>query len=202
MIRIHGIARSRAFRCIWAAEEAGLPYELVPVGFGPESKSAQHLRINPNGKIPAMEDGGLVLFESLAINLHLAMKAGAPLWPAGDDASRALQWTLWAATEAEPHAMQWGYNTYMKPPAERDAGLAAAGAAALKARLSVLDQALGARPFLLESGFSIADLNIAAVLFGVWSNGFDFGEAPRVQAWMERCFARPAAKKARALREG
>ncbi|MBY0335232.1 MAG: glutathione S-transferase family protein [Acetobacteraceae bacterium] len=202
MIRIHGIAKSRAFRCIWAAEEAGLPYEIVPVGFGPESKSPDHLRINPNGKIPAMEDGDLVLFESLAINLHLAMKAGPPLWPAGDDASRALQWTLWAATEVEPAAMQWAYNTYIRPPADRDAGQAAMGAAALKARLSVLETALGAQPFLLASGFGVADLNLASVLYGAWANGFDFGEHPRVKAWLDRCVARPAAQKARALREG
>ena len=49
MIRIHGIAKSRAFRCIWAAEEAGLPYEVVPVGFGPGMKAAAHLKVNPNG---------------------------------------------------------------------------------------------------------------------------------------------------------
>lgn len=201
MIRIHGIAKSRAFRCIWAAEEAGQPYEVVPIGFGPGMKTAAHLKVNPNGKIPAMEDGALVLFESLAINLHIAAKAGAPLSPAGHDASRVMQWTLWAATEVEPAAMQWGYNTYLRPPAERDAGQAAAGAAGLNARLDVLEGQLGNNPYLLGQEFSIADCNLAGVLYGAWANKFDMTGHPKVKAWLERCFNRPAALAARALRD-
>jgi glutathione S-transferase len=203
LIRIHGVPRSRAFRCIWAAEEAGLAYELVPVGFGSESKSPAHLRLHPGGKIPAMEDGGLVLFESLAINLHLAMQAGAPLWPTGDDASRALQWTLWAAAEAEPPMMRWAYNTYIWPEAERDTGEAAAGLAALLGRLQVLEATLGpACPHLLGEAFTVADLNAACVLYGAWANAAPLEHHPRTQAWLERCLTRPAAERARRLREG
>jgi glutathione S-transferase len=201
MIRLYGTPKSRAFRCIWAAEEAGLPYQLIPLGFGPGMKAPAHLKVNPNGKIPAMEDGALALFESLAINLHLAAKAGPPLMPAGDDASRVLQWTLWAATEVEPAAMQWAYNTYLRPPAERDPGAAAAGAAGLQARLDVLDGQLSAAPWLLGETFTIADCNLAGVLYGAWANRFDMGGHTRVKAWLERCFNRPAALTARALRE-
>jgi glutathione S-transferase len=53
MLKIHGIARSRAFRCIWAAEEAGLAYEVIPIGVVPGSKLERPLPINPNNKIPA-----------------------------------------------------------------------------------------------------------------------------------------------------
>ncbi len=201
MIRLYGTPKSRAFRCIWAAEEAGLPYQLIPLGFGPGMKAPAHLKVNPNGKIPAMEDGALALFESLAINLHLAAKAGPPLMPAGDDASRVLQWTLWAATEVEPAAMQWAYNTYLRPPAERDPGAAAAGAAGLQARLDVLEGQLSAAPWLLGETFTIADCNLAGVLYGAWANRFDMGGHTRVKAWLERCFNRPAALTARALRE-
>lgn len=201
MIRIHGIAKSRAFRCIWAAEEAGLPYEVIPVGFGPGMKAPSHLKVNPNGKIPAMEDGDLVLFESLAINLHIAAKAGPPLSPGGDDAARVMQWTLWAATEVEPAAMQWASNTYVRPAAERDAGQAAAGAAGIMARLDVLEMQLGSNPFLLGADFTIADCNLAGVLYGTWANKFDVGGHSRVKAWLDRCFNRPAALRARALRD-
>lgn len=201
MIRIHGTPKSRAFRCIWAAEEAGLPYEIVPVGFGPGLKSPAMLKVNPNGKIPAMEDGALVLFESLAINLHLAAKAGTPLEPQGDDQARMLQWTLWAATEVEPAAMQWAYNTYLRPEAERDPGQAAAGAAGLNARLDVLEGQLAGSDFLLGAYFTIADCNLAGVLYSAFLNKFDFGGHTKVKAWLERCFNRPAALKARALRD-
>jgi glutathione S-transferase len=204
MLTIHGVARSRAFRCLWAAEEAGIAYRHDPVPFGPEgSKGAAYLALNPNGKLPAMTDGDLVLFESLAIALHIAGKAGAPLMPAGADAARALQWTLWAATEAEPNAMQWAYNSFMRPPEQRDAALAAAGAEALRQRLAVLEGHLAdGRPFLLGAAFSIADCALAGVLYGSWFNGFDLAATPRVGAWLERCLTRPAALAARALREG
>jgi glutathione S-transferase len=202
MLRIHGVARSRAFRCIWAAEEAGLAYEVVPVGFGPGLRAAI-APVNPNGKIPALEDGGLLLFESLAINLHIAGKAGAPLMPAGDDAARALQWTLWAATEAEPPAVRWSYNTYNGPAAQRDPALAAAGAEALATRLQVLEGHLSeGGPWLLGSAFTIADCNLAGVLYGAAMNGFDFGPCPGVKAWLDACLSRPAALAARRQREG
>lgn len=202
MLKIHGIPRSRAFRCIWAAEEAGLPYEVIPVGFGPELKAAI-AAVNPNGKIPALEDGDLVLFESLAINLHIAGKAGAPLMPQGDDASRVLQWTLWAATEAEPAHQMWAYNTYLLPPEKRDPAAARQGAEALAQRLAVLEGHLAAKgPYLLGPAFTIADLNLAAVLYGAWLNGFDFGRFPKVKAWLDACLTRPKALAARKLREG
>lgn len=202
MLRIHGIPRSRAFRCIWAAEEAGLPYEVVPIGFQPGFKLERSVDINPNNKIPALEDGALVLFESLAINLHIAKKAGAPLMPAGDDESRVLQWTLWTGTEAEPHVMRWAYNAYLKPEAERVAAEAAAGKEALDARLAVIEKELAQRPFLLGGTFTIADLNLASVLYGAWLNGYDLAPFPKVKAWLDACLTRPAALRARRQREG
>lgn len=202
MLKIHGIPRSRAFRCIWAAEEAGLAYEVILIGFQPGFKLERAVAINPNNKIPALEDGELVLFESLAINLHIAKKAGVPLMPAGDDASRVLQWTLWTATEAEPHVMRWSYNAYLKPEAERVASEAAAGKEALDARLSVLERELAGRSFLVGQGFTIADLNLASVLYGSWLNGYDYAPFPRVKAWLDACLTRPAALRARKQREG
>lgn len=202
MLTIHGIPRSRAFRCIWAAEEAGLPYEVIPIGFLPGFKLEREVAINPNNKIPALTDGGLVLFESLAINLHIAKKAGAPLMPAGDDESRVLQWSFWAATEAEPHVMRWSYNAYLKPEAERVAAEATAGKDALDMRLAVLERVLADSSHLVGDGFTVADLNLASVLYGSRLNGYDYAPFPKVQAWLDACLARPAALRARRQREG
>lgn len=202
MLKIHGIARSRAFRCIWAAEEAGLAYEVIPLGFLPGFKLERALPINPNNKIPALEDGDLVLFESLAINLHIAGKVGAPLMPTGNDASRVLQWTLWAATEAEPPVMRWAYNTFLRAPADRIAAEAALGKEATDQRLAVLEAELSGRDYLVGNGFTIADVNLASVLYGSFINGYDYAAFPKVKAWLARCLERPAAKRARAQREG
>jgi glutathione S-transferase len=202
MLTIYGVAHSRAFRCLWAAEEAGLAYESIPVAFGTESRMPEFLAINPNGSVPVLRDGDLVLFESLAINLHIAALAGPPLLPTGADQARTLQWTLWAATEVEPNVMQWARHSVMLPEAQRDAALAAAGRAATDRRLAVLDAHLADRPFLLGAEFGIADCNLAGVLYGSWVRGYDLSATPRVAAWMERCMTRPAAMAARRLREG
>src|SRR5689334_16590329 len=97
MLKLFGQARSRASRSLWMLEEIGIPYEHVPVRPYTESRAADYLRLNPNGHIPTLDDDGLVLWESLAINLYLAERyAVAPLWPAGaQDHGRIYQWSLW-----------------------------------------------------------------------------------------------------------
>ena len=98
-IEIFGTMRSRATRCVWAAEELGLAYELVNVDTGKgEQKQTGYLAINPNAHIPAMRDGDLTMFESLAINLYLAKKADGPLAPAtlAEDALMTM-WSIWAS---------------------------------------------------------------------------------------------------------
>ena len=80
MVKLYGVPRSRAMRSLWMLEEVGVPYENVKTMFGPTgSRTPEFLRINPNGHIPAMVDGDLVLWESLAINLYLARKYGKAL---------------------------------------------------------------------------------------------------------------------------
>src|SRR3984893_17585104 len=74
-LKIYGIPRSRAFRTVWMAKELGLDYENVPIGTGgEESRTPQFLAINPNGHIPAIDDDGFIVWESMAINLYLAKK--------------------------------------------------------------------------------------------------------------------------------
>ena len=73
MISIYGSPRSSAGRCVWAAEEAGVAYEVKAVDMrNQEHKSAEFLKLNPNGKVPAMKDGDISLFESMAINFYIA----------------------------------------------------------------------------------------------------------------------------------
>ena len=77
-LRIHGTYPSRVYRVLWLANELGLDYEQVPTRFWDGStKTPEFLAINPNGRVPAIEDGAFRLWESLAINLYLAKKHGA-----------------------------------------------------------------------------------------------------------------------------
>ncbi len=199
-LKIYGVPASRTFRCLWAAEECGLPYENVPWShLGSEIKEPAYLAINPNGTIPALSDDGFNLFESLAINLYLARKSGRLLPTNARDEALVLQWTLWAATECEPLIGTWFYHTVMLPQEQRKPELAADAAAKLPKRLKVLDDALVHRDYLVGGEFGIADLNVAAVLFRAPLFGLE--PYPQVRAWHERCLARPAAQVAIAMRE-
>jgi len=199
-LTIYGVAASRAFRVYWAAEELGAPYEQVAWKFGgPEIKSAAYRAINPNATIPAIVDDGFALFESLAITLYLARKAGK-LWPADlRGEALAYQWTLWGATEVEGTLGQWAYHTLLLPEAERKPPLAEEAARKLPVKFDVLEGALASRQWLTADTFTIADLNLAAILFRAPAFGLD--RWPRVADWHRRCYARPAAQRAVALRE-
>ena len=90
---LYGTAGSRAFRSIWAAEEINLAYEHAATSFRGDNQTEAYLRINPNGRIPALVDGDLTLFESMAINLYLARHYGQRLIPdahGGESANPAM----------------------------------------------------------------------------------------------------------------
>ena len=202
-LKIYGVPRSRAIRTLWMAKELGLAYEHVPVPVGVEgSRSPASLAINPNGHVPAIDDDGVVLWESLAINLYLAKKHGGPLAPANvAEDGQMTMWTLWAVTEAEPHCAAAMYNTLMLPEPERNPAAVAAALAALAAPLAVLDAALAkGGGFLVGGRFTVADLNLATVLFYLRGNPEALADKPAIRAWQAACFARPAAQAAMALR--
>jgi glutathione S-transferase len=204
-LRLYGIARSRAFRNIWCLEELGVPYEQVAIGFdGTANRTPDFLRINPNGKVPALVDGPFKLWESLAINLYLAKKHGAgTLYPKlVEDEARCWQWSFWTASEVERPLGEWGYNTIVLPEKERDPGKARAALEALGAPFSVLDGELGQRGYLADAkAFTIADLNLASVMFRAWAH-MDLAKRPNIKRWLDVCYSRPAARKALAIREG
>ncbi|MFZ5930129.1 MAG: glutathione S-transferase family protein [Pseudomonadota bacterium] len=194
-LTIYGIPQSRALRVLWLAKELGIDYKNVPITNTGGSREPDFLKINPNGHIPAIEDDGVVLCESLAINLYLSKKYGGDLQPKNIvDEGRALQWSFWAVTEAEGPAL----TLLMKRmnPATPDSEVAAANTK-LGAALKVLDGALAGKEYLLGSSFSIADLNVAAVLAWLQMAKFDMAPYPNAGAWLGRCLGRPAFAAAR-----
>jgi glutathione S-transferase len=198
MIKLYGVPMSRALRCLWALEEIGLDYENVAVNFVEEAKKPQYLAINPNGRIPALVDGDLTLFESMAINLYLAKKYDGGLQPKSlEDEARAVQWSFWGMTELEPHLLKLLQHRVLLPEDQRNASEAEAGAEALQAPLGVLDGALADRAYLLGDAFSIADLNVASVLSWAIFVGLDLAGFPRAKAWFDACLGRPAVARAR-----
>jgi glutathione S-transferase len=201
MTTLYGSSRSRSARCLWALEELGVKYEHVPVQTT-EVKTPEHLKRNPNGHVPVLEDDGNFIWESMAINLYLAEKYGKnSLWPA-DVAGHgaAYKWSFWSMTEVEPHLMAILRNRVLLPEGQRDEKAAQAAVEALKGPLKVLDESLKGREFLLGSTFTIADLNAAAVLSWAAMMRLDLSATPTAQAWFQKCLGRPANQKVRTLK--
>ena len=175
----------RTFRCLWMLEEAGVEYEHVPIDWSAgASRTPEFLEINPNGKIPVLADGGLRLFESLAINYHIARNYAAGLW-VGDsrDQSLAMQWLAWGMGELEgPHDAANRDQT--KVDGER-----------LQGSLNALRQLLADQAYMLGDAFSVVDLNTACLLLRP-----QYREVAReddaLGEWFSTCTARPALAKA------
>lgn len=202
-LKIYGIAKSRAFRNLWMAEELGVAYEHVQIGFGPDgNKSPAFLAINPAGQIPAIDDDGLILTESLAINLHLAETRGGPLGPQDRrEESLIEQWTLFAATMIEPNAQPIMYHTFLYAEADRDPAIKALHVKAIQAPLDVLEAHLAKNGGHLVGGrFTVADLNLVCCLFALRFTMEVIGERPAIRAAYKAALDRPAAVKARAMR--
>ena len=200
-LRIYGIARTRAFRVLWVTEELGLAYEHLPVEIGDAgARTPEFLSLNPNGRLPVVVDDGFVLFESLAITLYLAKKhSHGKLYPGTLEGEAATwQWTSWALNEVDRGVNIWSLHAVRLPPAERDAARRDEALKVLAAPFKVLDAAVARRTHLLGDDFTVADLNVAAVISR--AADMDLSAVPNLKAWLTRCLERPAARKALALK--
>jgi glutathione S-transferase len=200
-LRIYGIARTRAFRALWVAKELGLDYQHLPIEIGDDgAKSPEFLAINPNGRLPVIVDGDFVLFESLAITLYLAKKhSGGRLYPATlEGEALAWQWSLWAVTEVDRGVNIWSLHAVRLPPEERNAALREEALKIIASPFKVLDAAVAKQPYLLGNDFTVADLNVAAVISRAVD--MDLSTWPHLKDWLTRCLERPAAREALALK--
>ena len=201
MTKLHGTSRSRSARSLWALEELGVPYEHLPMPTT-DAKSPAHLKLNPNGHVPVLEDDGAVVWESMAINLYLADKYGRNSLFPSDPAGRAeaYKWSFWAMTEVEPHLITIMRNRVMNAPENRDEKAAQTAVEALKAPLNALEESLKGKEYLLGKNFTIADLNVAAVMSWIPMMKLDLTAWPNVAAWLQKCLGREANKKVRGLK--
>ncbi len=186
---------------LWAANELGLAYEHVPIEIGEAgARSPKFLAINPNGRLPAIVDDDFVLFESLAITLYLAKKhALGTLYPASlHGEAEAWQWSFWAIAEVDLGVNIWSLHAVRLPPSERNAAKRDEALRVLAAPFGVLDDAVARQPYLLGRTFTIADLNVAAVISRAMD--MDLSQRPNLKDWLRRCLDRPAARAALALK--
>jgi glutathione S-transferase len=188
-----GLARD--FRVRWALEEAGIPYEERLIG--PEDQATESYRaLQPFGQIPAIEDGGLALFESGAIVLHVAQQSEAlmPSDPAGR--ARVTCWAFAALNSIEPRVQALAEIDLSHRDAEWAKQRRPAVEQAAKARLTALAARFNGRDYL-EDRFTAADILMTTVLRTLRHTDL-LAQIPPLDAYRQRCEARPAFQKAMA----
>jgi len=200
MIRFYFHPTPNPMKVALLLEELGVPYEVVAVDtYRGEQHGEAFRRVNPNGKAPAIEDDGIRVFDSNAILLYLAEKHSALLGKP-EERAELLSWLFWVASGLGPFSGQWVHF--------QTAGAAEGGDYAKRRyrfeagrHYGVLDKHLAGREFILDSGYTIADI---AAWGWVDRNVRVLGEGgidayPEVKRWFAGIDGRPAVERARAL---
>jgi glutathione S-transferase len=199
-MRLYYVPKTRASRPRWVLEELGVPYELVRLDPARgETRTPEHLQRQPLGHVPVLEDGSTRVFESSAICLYLAERfpeKGLLPPPGTADRGLAYQWLFFAMTELEPPLSVLAAEA-RKPEAERNAAVAADARERVRKAAAALEPIVAHRPWLLGSGFTVADVVVGAVL--AWARSVRALEGlPAVEAYLARLRERPAWKRATA----
>lgn len=190
----------RDLRVRWALEEAGLPYRSRLLSQGDQDKP-EYRALQPFGQVPIFEEDGLVLFESGAIVQYIGERCEALLPKDPGARARAIQWLVAALNSVEPHVMNVALIDIFYS-SEEWAKLRRPGAVAfVQRRLSALSKSLGDKPFLDGDRFTAGDLLMSTVLRILHHTDLVTGDK-RLTAYVERCTARPAFKRALASQLG
>jgi glutathione S-transferase len=204
MLKIYGQPMSRTFRVLWLCKESNIAYEHDPVtitGEAPRCKEGWYVDLNPNARVPTIDDDGFVMWESGAINLYLAKKYKSPLWPTTPDGEgRMLQWAFFIANDIEQAMVTVLRNRVVLPPEKRDTAAADAAAKLLPPKLKILEDHLSKSRYFGGDRWDMADFMVASVLFSLVPMKFDLAGFPKFQAWLKDSLARPAAVEAIKLR--
>ena len=201
MLRLYGSPRSRGLRTLWMLGELDLDYDhKAYLPRSPETRTPEFRALNANGRVPVIDDDGFILSESMAINFYLAKKHGSKLYPSDPKhEALALQWSLWETDRLDRQLVNYVRHSKELPENERKADIAEASWKEVVESFDVLEIALAKSEWLAGPAFSVGDLNVAAALYRALS--LDLAKWPHVQAWLQRCWERPAAERARAMRE-
>jgi glutathione S-transferase len=184
----------RDMRPRWAFEEVGQPYKVDLIT---NSKNVEHRRFQPFGQVPTYRDDEVAIFESGAIVLRIAERAGKLIPAEAAQRMRALQWLTAALNSVEPCVMALATNDIFEADREWSKARHIKVVDDLKTRLSDLEAALGNNVWLDGAEFTIGDLMMISVLGGLRGNAVLAG-FPRLAAYIARGECRPAHRKAMA----
>jgi glutathione S-transferase len=177
--------------------ETNAPYELTVVDFGKgEHKQPAHVRRQPFGRIPALEDDGFEMFESRAMCRYINRKAGGHLVP--DDLkayARMEQWISIETSEFSAHAMKFVYHDIFKRPQEP--AVLEAATKALETTCATMDKQLAQTPFIAGDTFTLADIGFMPYLeYGMGTSAkATLSNHRHLATWWNRISERPTWQK-------
>jgi glutathione S-transferase len=189
---------SRKVRAL--AYELGIKLDFVSVDLVKGAqRTPEFLAINPNGRVPVLVDGDLVLWESMAILRYLADKADSALVPTAPRAQAEVdRWLSWQLAHLGPAMSKVAFERVVKKLTGQgapDEAAIAAGTAEFTKLTSILDDALAGREYL-AGALSIADFALAAHFSLAATAGLDLGPYTHVNAWLSRVLARDSMRRA------
>lgn len=205
-LRLYHAPQTRSVRPRWLLEEIDLPYELVRLDLAAgDQKRPEYLKLNPNGTVPTLVDGDLVIYESAAIVQYLADKVPAKrLAPSVGTPARGkyYQWIHYAMSALEPPAVTIFLHTtgtpMGRPEYERIPQLVPEARTQLASAVKVVNAALTGKDYLLGDGFSAADVMIGSIVGWCMVLGMVEDGGTNVQAYLARLASRPAFARAQA----
>jgi glutathione S-transferase len=179
MIKLYGGARSRASIVQWYLEEISVPYEFVMLDLqSGEHRQPDYLRINPFGKVPAIVDNGVTLWESGAILLYLAEKYSTPT-PSLEQRAEWGQWIMFANATLGP-------GIFIESSRERE----------MPRLFSPIQVRLDRHPYFLGDTFGVVDVAVGSLLaYMPMMLKLDFSEYPAISSYLKRLAERPAFQK-------
>lgn len=201
MVKIYGCPRTRSTRAVWAAEEAGIDYELHKLSLMQgEHRSSEFLLLNPAGKVPVLVDGPLVLSESGAILNYIgALAPLTGLVPEGDPPLRAIydKWCCFVLSELEQPLWTLSKHTFALPRERRVRAVLDTARWEFARAAAVLSEGLGSRAYVAGERFTMADILVAHTL--AWATAVKLPpQQPNLDDYARRMLERPALARARA----
>src|SRR5438552_635871 len=196
MLKVWGRATSvNVQKVMWAVGEMGIAHERIDVGgrFGGLTTPA-FLALNPNARVPTIEDDGIVVWESNAIIRYLAARYGeGALW-ARDPGARAPAdaWMDWMQTTLAPDFYGVFWAVVRTPAGRRDRAAIKDLTKQLTGHYELLDRQLATRPYLLGDGFSLADIAVGVTLYRYFEMEIERPALSNLHAWYKRLKERPA----------
>jgi glutathione S-transferase len=185
---------SNVQKVMWAIGDLGLEHERVDIGgsFG-KNKEPAYLAMNPNGLVPTLEDGDVMIWESNSIVRYLATKYGAGKLEPADLKSRALasQWMDWQLSVAAPAIGPAFWGLIRTPPEKRDAAAIAASQEKTTEAMKIFDANLSKRAYAAGENFSMGDIPVGIMVYRYWQLVPDRPPLPNLERWYKQIEKRP-----------